>query len=108
MERELQVLVGSKLNMSQQCALAAKKGNSILGCIRSSVASRSREVILPLSLAFVRLHLEYCTRLCSPYPKKDIDMLEQVQQRFTMVIRGLEHMTYEERLTDKFGLRKRG
>ena len=54
------------------------------------------------------LHLEYCTQLCSPYHKKDTDMLEQVQQRFTMVIRGLEHMTYEERLTDKFGLRKRG
>lgn len=65
-------------------------------------------MIRPLSLAFVTLYLEYCAQFRSPYHKKDIDVLEQVQQRFTKVIRALEHMTYKERLTDEFGLRKRG
>jgi len=34
--------------MSEQRALAAEKADGILGCIRRSVASRSRKVICPL------------------------------------------------------------
>jgi len=49
-ERDLGVLVDDRLIMSQQCALAAKKANGILGCIKRSVASRSRDENIPSTL----------------------------------------------------------
>ncbi|PKU49334.1 hypothetical protein llap_373 [Limosa lapponica baueri] len=64
------------------------------------MASRWREVILPLYSALVRSYLEYCVQLWSPQHRKDMDLLGRIWQRVKKMIRGLEHLSYEDRLRE--------
>ena len=65
------------MNLSQQCALVPKKMNGVLGCVRQSIDSRWREVILPLCSALVRPHLECWVQFWAPQYRRDTDILRK-------------------------------
>ena len=113
LERDLGVMISSSGKVSEQCLVAAKKANSILGMIKRTVKSRSRDVVVRLYKTLVRPKLEYCVQMWCPYLQKDINMLEKVQRRATRLITRCKNWSYEDRLkyTDLMALktrRKRG
>lgn len=75
-EKDLWVMLDSKLNMSLQCAQGAQKVNSILGCINSRIASRFREVIISFCSELITWQLEHCAHFGGPQYKNSNDKLE--------------------------------
>lgn len=80
-----------KLSMSQHCVLVAREAKGIPGCIRRSIASRSRELILSLCLALVKPHVMNCPIVGSP-AQGDMELLEQVHCRDTKVVKGVGNL----------------
>ena len=90
--------MNDNMKVSELCRIAASRGNQIIGMIRRNIIYKENSFIVPLYKTIVRTHLEYYTQSWSPYIRKDIDMLENIQMRATKLIPGLRYLRYGERL----------
>ena len=107
-ENDLGLIISADMKVSEQCGIAAAKGNQIIGLIRRNIVYKEKELLIPLYKTIVRLHLEYCIQAWRPTRKKDIDMLERVQMRATKMIPKLEMRLKECGLTTLETRRLRG
>lgn len=94
------VIVDTKLNMRQQSALVPMKVNGILGYLRQSIDSRLGKVILSLYSALVRPQQECCVWFCAPQHRRNVGLLEGVQERATEARRRLEQLFCVKRLRE--------
>ena len=99
-EKDLGVTMNANMKVSEQCRIAASKGNQVLGMIRRNITYKEKSLIIPLYKAIVRPHLEYRIQAWNPYLRKDVDMLEKIHRRATKLIPELRDLTYEERLNE--------
>ena len=97
-EKDVEVFASSDIKVSEQCGIAARKGNHISGLIRRNIAYGDKRLIIPQYVSLVRPHLEYCIQAWRPHMIKYIDKLERVKRRATRLISEISQFSYEERL----------
>ena len=97
-EKDIGVIFDTKLTFNGHIAAKINKANSILGIISRTFEYKSQDILILLYKALVRPHLEFANQVWSPYLKKHISAIENVQRRLTRMVPGMKDLSYQERL----------
>ena len=97
-EKDLGVTFESTLRFDHHILNCVNKANRMLGLIKRTFTYMDKEMFLPLFKTLIRPHLEYATVVWSPFLKKDIFLIENVQRRATKIVKTISNLSYEERL----------
>lgn len=98
MNRDLGIMIAQDLSPSIHISGITVRAHQRANCILRCFVSRDRNLLLRAFLVYVRPIVEHCSVVWSPSLKKDIELIEKVQRRFTKRLPGLKHMPYKERL----------
>jgi len=97
-EKDLGVWISADMKCSKPSMYACNKTMKVLGMIKRTIRFKDMRVMLSLYKSLVRPHVEYCISAWNPHYKKDKELIEKVQRRFTKMINNMEGQSYEERL----------
>ena len=100
-EKDIGVIIDSKLTFEHHIAAKINKANSILGTINNTFEYKDRIIMTTLyrPKSLVRPHLEYANQIWAPHLVKHVTALENVQRRATKAIPGLKDLEYNQRLS---------
>lgn len=96
--QDLGLIFTSDLKPSTQCLRAAARAHKMISIINLAFKYLDSRSLSILYKSLVRPILDYCCVAWCPYYTKDIEVLEKVQRRFTRLVPGLKHMSYNDRL----------
>ena len=97
-EKDIGVIVDSKLEFDKHIYQQINKASSIMAVIRRSFITLNVTNFTPLYKALVRSHLEYASCVWSPYKQKYKQAIEKVQRRATKQLPGMNDRSYQQRL----------
>ena len=97
-EKDLGVIIDSKLTFESHIYSKIKKANRMAGLIRRSFTFLDKHMFRQLFTSMVRPHLEYAAPVWNPYKQRFIDDIENVQRRASKKIPGLNNLSYPDRL----------
>ena len=80
-ERNIGVTVNGKPKFTKHISEKVKRANSILGAMKRSFEHMDQDTFKKLFTALVRPHVEYANAVWSPSKKKDIDAVENGNER---------------------------
>ena len=95
---DLGILTNASLLPSEQCFKAAKRARREFYTMRRCFSKLTVNNFPMIYKTFVRPHLEYAVQAWAPYLVRDIKHIEDVQRQATRFVRGIRHLTYEDRL----------
>lgn len=97
-EKDLGVIFDSRLTFEEHITEIASKAHRVTGMIWRSFEFMNKDMFLNLYKSIIRPIVEYGSCVWSPYLKKDIKRLEDVQRRATKLVKDVSDLSYEQRL----------
>ena len=98
LEKDLGINLTKNLKTSYQCLQAYNKASQMLGLLGRTIKSRNPDILIKIYKGIVRPHLEFCSPVWAPHYRKDKELLEKVQHRFTRMFPHLRNLEYKKRL----------